>query len=151
MNNIKTIYVLIGIPGAGKTYYREKNLSTLNYISCDELREKHFGLERSFEIRQEVSKIIKENLVAMSLETQDFVVDSTYFNKKEERKFLFENFQNFNIIGVYLDTPLKKAISQNNLREEHRRILEKMIEKFYNELEPPSEEENFFDILEILK
>jgi predicted kinase len=149
MNNHKTIYVLIGIPGAGKSYYRETNLNSLKYISCDEIREKHFGQARSFEIRQKVTNIIKENLRALGSENCDFVIDSTYFNKKSEREFLFENFINYNIVAIYLNTSLERAILQNSQRETHRKIAREMIEKFYNEIEPPTQIEPFYEILNI--
>ena len=140
------IYLLIGIPGSGKTFYRENYFKKLAYLSCDEIREQFFGLQRSFEIRQKVRTILQNSILDLSIQEIDFVIDSTYFNKVYERLFLFEHCPNHKIIAVYIKTPLQKAILQNNLRESHRVISQEMIEKFNNEIEPPTDTELFFDI-----
>lgn len=149
MSAKNNIYLLIGIPASGKTFYRNKKLSQLNYISCDEIRENIFGFERSFEIRKQLTEIIKTRIISLASHNFDFVIDSTYFNKRDDRTFLFENFPNHNIVAIFFDTPFESAILQNSLRPKHRVIEISMIKKFNDEIEPPAPTEPFHKVIKI--
>src|SRR5690606_6848345 len=149
MRNKNNIFLLIGCPASGKSYFRKKYLNDYEYISCDEIREKEFGFIRTYEIRKKTTFIIKNEIIKLVSEEKNFVIDSTYFNSVNERKFLFEEISNYNIIAIFINVSFYKIVIQNTRRPPHRLISFRMLRKFYNEIQPPEKEEGFRLIFDI--
>lgn len=142
------IYLLIGAPGAGKSFYCKKNFSGIKIISCDELRESIFGEKRSLEIRKiikkNIEKIITEDVLSSKIE--NMVIDTTYFNEASERKFFFTLGNNVNINAIFIKSTLDLCLKQNKLRQGSRVIADNMVKNLFNRVSPPSYDEGFKSI-----
>lgn len=143
------IFLLIGCPASGKSYFRSKYLNNYDYISCDEIREREFGFIRTYAIREKTTCIIKNEIFRLVSEEKDFVIDSTYFNCANERKFFFKEKINYNIIAIFINVSFYKIVIQNTRRPPHRLISFRMLRKFYNEIQPPEKEEGFSLVFDI--
>ncbi len=144
-----SIFLLIGCPASGKSYFRNKYLADYIYISCDEIREREFGFLRTYEIRKKTSSIIKHEILKLVSEKKDFVIDSTYFNQANERAFLFNEISDYNIVAIFINTGFDKIVIQNTRRSFHRFISFKMLKKFYKDIQAPKKKEGFSLIIDI--
>jgi predicted kinase len=133
----------MGAPGSGKSSYVQNHLNSLRVISCDEIREKEFGYERSYRIRFFVLEIMLDEIKAAYETGRDFVVDSTYFNEGKTRKRLFRYIPASAVSVVFLNPGLDACLRQNSRRLGHRRVEAHMIEYLHECLDSPSEEEGF--------
>lgn len=80
-----TLYMLVGLPGAGKTEYAKKIDAYL--VSSDEIREKLFGDKDKVDNKKvfnEIEKIVKTRLKAGS----NVIYDATNINSNRRRMFL---------------------------------------------------------------
>lgn len=141
------IYLMIGAPGAGKSSYCEKELHGLEIISCDRLREEAFGDRRSYEIREVIKYRIKELVIAKVIDLQDdIVLDTTYFNEKQEREFLFSLGKNVSINAIFVKSTLERCLKQNKIRAHNRVVPDEMVEILFGRVCPPDYAEGFSSI-----
>ncbi|MBL4833135.1 MAG: AAA family ATPase [Pseudomonas sp.] len=141
------ICLMIGAPGSGKSHYCGVNFPSLKIISCDEIREEHFGLTRSYEIRETVKERMKELIVDMVENSTDkIVIDTTYFNELSERKFLFEFGPSVLVSAVYIHSSLELCLKRNRQRRAERRVADDMVAMLHSKVCPPEYSEGFYSI-----
>lgn len=118
------LYVMIGCPGSGKSTYAKKYLINDNteYISRDEVRfsllqdgESYFSRENEV-YREFIWRIYN----ALNNQHKDVIADATHLNDKSRAK-LFKSlpidFTKIDVIGIYMNTPLKICLEQNEIRK----------------------------------
>jgi hypothetical protein len=160
------LFILIGPPGVGKSYYVKKNLPDTTIISRDDVREKHaaknglayndlFSDEpRIVEINADIKAEVEELLASAVAEDKDVAIDMTNINRTE-RSYVLSRFPKDRFQFVALDFMIdpdnfEKLVRSNELRDiEHmkvgrrktlpRHFLKIMIDKY----EKPTEEEGF--------
>lgn len=146
---MKTINILIGIPGSGKSTFSSqlKNLKNIKILSTDEIRETLFGREFNQEIKDKVfDQLIKESITYLNrnLDTQDnLILDTTYLNTKSAREKFFSRLlpnlkekMEYITVRIYtFDTPLESCIERDKMREPHRVVGRSVIETLFSELE----------------
>lgn len=160
------LFVMIGPPGVGKSYYVRKNLPNTTIISRDDVREKHADLNgvkyndlfkdepKMVEINTIVKKEVEELLAHASAGDKDVAIDMTNINKVE-RSYILNRFSKDNFQFIALDFMIDpnnfdKLVRSNELRDmEHMKVgkrktlpkefLRIMIDKY----EKPTEEEGF--------
>lgn len=170
------LILLVGIPGSGKSTVA-KELGQV--FSSDEVREKLFGdssiqdheelateylknkgidltgLKPSRQrhlIHQASKELVFDKLhkeVATALKHGVTVVyDATNVSKKDRKKALkaFDGLYD-SAEAVYVKTPLKVALERNNKRA--RKVDQKVIKRMYRNLEEPSKEEGFNQVIVI--
>jgi predicted kinase len=142
------IYLMIGAPGSGKSYFCERNFKDIEIISCDQLREELFGDKRSYEIRETIKEKIKCIVSDRVTRKTDLVLDTTYFNEDIERIFLFQ-YKNINVHAIHLEASLTTCLANNNKRPVNRIISEEMITLLMGRLCPPTYSEGFKTIQHI--
>ncbi len=147
MSEKPNAYILIGAPGAGKSFYCGGHFEGLKIISCDEIREGIFGFKRSYEIRRQVRSFLFYEISKIADEYMDFVIDSTYYNFKIERQSLFELLYNYNIHAIYIDSTIDNCIKRNKIRPSERVVSEEIIRDFHLNIQPPSPSEGFKTII----
>lgn len=140
------VYLMIGAPGSGKSTYVSNYLSQYYIISCDDIREKSFGHERSFEIRSVVYEKILVLIRDLVRKNISFVIDTTYFNEIKCRKELSNYMLVKNIQVMYFEKTLELCLSQNIKREPSRIIKPEMIKYLFDKVDPPGEYEGFKSI-----
>jgi len=112
------VYLMVGIPGSGKDYYVNNNLSDIESISYDKFRHdlgiKHGDKKGTGQIIQASKKRAKE---LMAKDT-DFVWNATNL-MKDRRGELIDLFMSYGatVHIVYVERPLKTILVQNKDRE----------------------------------
>ena len=105
-----TVYILIGVPGAGKTYYTQHKLNGKKVISRDIIRseigikgEKPQGNKKQEEL---VTKIFNEELIKCCKIGKDFVIDNTNVRKlyRDEYKGIILEYKP-KIVYIYIEAP----------------------------------------------
>lgn len=140
-------YMLIGLPGSGKSFYTKKlNEETGAIIhSSDAIREELFGSE---EVQTESSKVfdllhrrVKEDLA----KGNDVIYDATNINSKRRRAFLQElKKYNCKKTAIFIATPYEKCLKQNKLRA--RKVPEYVIKRMYMSFNVPCMQEGFDEV-----
>lgn len=146
---MKILYIMCGPPGSGKTWVAKNILfnSKTAYISRDEIR---FNLVKEDELYfSQERKVFKQfiQLIQSALTNESFhsvIADATHINIFSRRKLLnalnlspYKNERAIEIIPVWVCTPLKICLAQNNLREGRARVSEEKITDIYNSCSHP--------------
>ena len=141
-----TLNIAIGIPGAGKSTYLKK-LNAV-YVSSDEIRKELFGDEGVQDNPQKVFAVLNSRVSKALKEGKDVTYDATNVNRKS-RKQIFKDYKGVadKIVAYYFDIPVEEAIKRNNARQ--RVVPEEAIMRMYGNLNPPTLEEGFDEILRI--
>lgn len=144
------LFVMVGAPGAGKsTYCRNHVQRGEKYISRDNIRfskvslkEKYFSKEK--EVFKEFCKQINE---ALDKGTNVYA-DATHISKKSRAK-LIKNVKGYDsLCAVVINAPVETALAQNENRKNTRRYVPKsIIRRMTAQLEMPTEEEGFDEII----
>lgn len=107
------VYMMIGIPGAGKSTWIKNNVPDLPVVSRDIIRAELGMCELGDKIvgtRNEEDKVTEEEYKKMDkycTERQSFVVDDTNTNKTHRRKMVdYLKERGAKVIFIHLDTPL---------------------------------------------
>lgn len=126
--NKPSLYILVGIPCSGKSYYTEKIFKPKNIkiVSTDEIRievsgTRKFDIDRNNEIFETAFSRIKEELIS----GRDVVFDATNTNKKHRRTVIkLEKSCNSRIVAVVMKTPLAVCLKRNRERPEESKLPE---------------------------
>ncbi|TAE10966.1 MAG: HD domain-containing protein [Bacteroidetes bacterium] len=132
------VYLMCGIPGAGKDTWIRQNVPDLPMVSLDAIRER---LDLDFKdnqgkVLQESQEEAKKYLRAK----KSFVWNATNINR-QRRQGLIDLFTVYKarVIVVYVHCSLEKALAQNRQREVQ--IKDNVIARFFAKLEPPTLDE----------
>lgn len=156
------VYVLIGVPGSGKTTYANKVLHAelpvgrstdfaerikdiqVVHISSDNIREELYGNEAEQSKNAKVFEAFYKRLKVALEEGKDVVLDATNINRKT-RKRIFENVPKGTQVEAHI---VWAAINTAIYRDSHRdRVVGKeVILKIAKRFEAPWYDEGFSDI-----
>ena len=145
----KKLWIMIGIPGSGKTTYAKNILipkikllnETVNYISRDEIRFSMLTEEDSYFAKEDAvySEFISQ--ISKSIENYDnTIADATHLNLPSRKKLInslndiLKKYHIF-IIGTIMTTPFEICDQRNNKREGRLKVpfttLKNMYEKSF--------------------
>lgn len=114
-----TLYVMVGIPGAGKTTYAKTKFGHAVRIGSDDLRKEFFGKELTLRGYRMIHRTMLQRASESLREGRDVVIDcmnasvrarSAYFQILPKGTF---------IAAVYLKTPVREALRNNRNRSRH--------------------------------
>lgn len=135
------LYIMMGIPGSGKSTWCEENISNKNtYVSRDRVR---FGLlkpgdnyfAKENEVYKEFISIIDKKLMTYN----EVYVDQTSLNSGARRKLIRSlQIKPDEIHVIWLKTPLQKSLLQNAKRKGLERVPDHSIIQMYGRLERPT-------------
>lgn len=146
------MYVMIGAPGCGKSYYIKQHLKDgESVISRDKIRfsllkdgDDYFSKEKEVysEFIKQINEAIDKNI--------DFYVDQTSLNYAARSK-LFNHIKKKpkEIIAIYINISLNKILYQNSLRTGRELVPEDAVINMFNSIQTPTEEEGFTEIWEV--
>lgn len=146
------MYVMIGVPGSGKSTYAEKlsevikcsDLSSLPIISRDTVRvelglcnetEKCVGTKDE---EKKVTKLLEEKIINIASVGKSFIIDNTSL-KKVYRDAYYNTIKEFNVVPIfiYVEAPSLK----DNFARRYGQIDESIIQHMYDNFEFPSKSE----------
>lgn len=143
------VYMMIGIPGLGKTTYARKisKEKGLPIISTDEVRNMHPNWEEA-KIWPEVYRLCGEYLKA----GQSIIFDATNITPAVRKRFI-ENvqtyYQNFDLYAYVMKASLNDCLTRvekRNLDPNERYLPLDVIPSYYHKLIEPTYEEGFTKI-----
>lgn len=144
------LIVLSGVPGSGKSYFcktiKKIKESHVYVVSSDELRREITGRQSNLNEDELMWKIFFSLAKTYSLDKDGVVVlDATHVSKKmrvDRNKKLKHLFEEVDLVMWNID---KQVVANQNLQREYP-IAPDVLERFYQILELPTEDdEKFFD------
>ncbi len=137
MNNL---FVLMGLPGAGKSTFAKILLnikSDINYLSSDELRKQFWEYKDN---HKKIFNIMHEKTLEYLQNGRDVIYDSTNL----ERKYRIELYQKAKenstptkVVIVFIHNGLEKAIGQSKQRKNRTDVNEQLIRDMYRTVQVP--------------
>lgn len=154
---MKTLYIICGVPGSGKTHYAKNHLiphAHYSYISRDEIR---FDLvkedEDYFSKENDVFCIFVDEIVHdLKNPLNDCVIaDATHINWASRKKLInaigkkipLDN--QINIIPIVVQTNLETCLERNHQREGCAVVPDEVIKHMYNRFRNPSRDPFDYD------
>ena len=145
------LFVCVGIPGSGKTFWSKQFAKDNNLIrlSSDELR----GLYGKDETDQSVSKDVFRCIDVITRyflkQGKSIIVDATHYRKLSREKVLKAGRDyNVPVTAVVFRTPFKICFQRN--KERARCVPEFVLQTMTSGWEEPTKEEGFFNIADIV-
>lgn len=143
------MYIMCGIPGAGKSTYLKKRFSQPPFvISRDEIRFKIVREdEEYFSHEEEVyNNFINEIQTALKFKAEIFV-DATHLNEGSRTKLLRSlgaSLKDVEVNAIWMRTPLDVALEQNEKRQGTRAYVPRgVIRRMWSQFTVPTKEEGF--------
>lgn len=125
----KTMVIMIGIQGSGKSTFCKEHLSSFYRINLDTLKTRHqeqLAIDECFKCEK------------------NFVIDNTNPTIEEREKYILQaEKEGYKIIGYFLESKIKDCIERNNQRVGKACIPAKAIAATSNKLQLPSYDEGF--------
>lgn len=143
-----TLYLLVGVPGAGKTTWALQH-PQLVHISSDAIRKELFGKEMTLRGYHRVHRIMMERALDHLAAGQDVVLDSSHLSIRARRKVLQALPEDAQVVAVHIATPVSQALVNNQMRERHVPRIGICLSG--KRLVEPSEAEGFDRVLRIQK
>lgn len=141
-----TLYVMIGVPGSGKSTYANKLFSDLPIISRDIIR---FNMikhdEHYFTHEKEVFQQFVDEITFQLRLGQSVVADATHVTKKSRRKLLTaidKSIKDYDLVYVVMLTSLKECLERNEKREGLAHVPDDVIYQAHELFECPYVEED---------
>lgn len=153
----KTLWLMCGAPGSGKSYFAKNILANDDhwlYVSRDEIR---FQIvkndEEYFSHETEVYNCFVRNIqLLLDITKQGNVIaDATHLNKSSRMKLLNRlNLDGVNVIPVYFNTPEHICQERNKEREGRARVPSGILHKMYlSRSHPSSDGYKYAGVLEV--
>ncbi len=127
--DMKTMYIMIGIQGIGKTTFCLRHLPEIPRVNLDTLK-------------------TRNNEKRMILECQanglSYVVDNTNPTREDRARYITAaKTEGYRVVGYFMQSRLQECIRRNDLRQGKERIPATAIAMTSNRLEMPSRSEGF--------
>ena len=143
------LIMLIGIQGSGKTTYSKvlKQKYDARVISTDKIRQTFLNIEEK-DVFPTLYKLCAKEL----RQGYNVIIDATHITPKV-RKRTFDALNEFNVnyekVAYYIKTPLEVCVKRVDIRNQDPNELFlplEVIESYFKNLIPPTEEEGFNEI-----
>lgn len=159
------IYVLVGPPGVGKSYWVEQNVPNPYIISYDKVVDavrKPLGLKydeiagpRAGIHRKEIERLHKDRIRSAASSDKDIVVDMTNMGSKARRRALAAiqgREGDYEKIAVFFDYRgmedlVQRSVERRAAKLDDKHLSRKIIEDMLARFEMPTQEEGFDDII----
>jgi predicted kinase len=156
---MSTLYVMVGVPGSGKSTYarkiqNENRGQMIVYISRDIIR---LGILKEndpyFSREDEVYDAFCD-AIAECLKNYDVIADATHMSHGARAKLINAlayrgmTEDKYDLVFVYMDVPLDECIRRDSLREGRAHVTEPVIRRMHRSLSCPKMDE-FANVKEV--
>lgn len=141
-----TLYMTIGLPGSGKSYYANvlKENENVSIVSSDKLREELWGDENIQGDNELLFDTLQKRILGNLLLDRDVIYDATNINAKRRRKYLKGVKIECRKVCLFFLTDIDICKERNNSRE--RKVPEEVIERMYRTIQIPQYSEGWDEI-----
>jgi predicted kinase len=130
------IIVLVGIPGSGKSTLAQTRFPNHIRMNLDTLHTR---------------KKEDDEISACLANGRDIIVDNTNTTTKSRKKYLqIAKLFGIRISALYLNCPVDLALKRNAKRVGREHVPEKAIRFYFKILQPPSKDEGFDEVEELI-
>lgn len=142
------LFVLMGVPGSGKSTWCKNHITNETYVSRDEIR---FSLisenDEYFSKESIVFNTFIEKINNALNNGEDVFADATHLNRASRNKIIKQIHAPVEEINViWIKTPLEEALRRNSQRMGRAYVPESVIRKMFASMESPEFEEGFSKI-----
>lgn len=113
-----TLYVLMGLPGAGKSTWAAAQQNTV-HVSSDAIRKELFGSELVHIFNKSVMGIFRIRVRKALRQGNDVVADTCHMTRQQRQRTLAAAPQGTRKVLVYIDASVKQAIKGDLKRKRH--------------------------------
>jgi predicted kinase len=151
-----TCYIMVGLPGVGKSTYIRANLSNMVVHSSDQIIEDYAQSINSTyddvfrDYIDEATKIFKQNVQDSIKNNESFIVDRTNLTKKSRRAILSSLPKKYSLKAIVIEVDDIIHTKYLNSRKT-KTIPQSVIDNFKTIFEFPTTDEGFVDIIHIKK
>lgn len=142
-----TLYIMVGVPGAGKTTYAKNELSHAVYIGADALREQFYGKEMTLRGYRRIHHIMLKSARKYLRQGHDVVIDCTNISVNTRKQYQSILSRHDKIIAVYVNVPVWQALLNNSKRRRHVPMLGILF--MHLRLKKPHKAEGFSKIIKL--
>ena len=153
-----TAYILVGVPGSGKSWYAANVLAKQHpnavYISTDQYVDAYaLGLGKTYSevFNQVMPRAIQHMIDAVILATtrkQDIIWDQTSTTINSRRK-KFNMLHKYNMVAIMFETPPPAELAHRLTNRPNKIIPPTVIESMISNFELPTKSEGFSEIIVI--
>ncbi len=131
-NYKKTLFIMIGIQGSGKSYFTHKYLPIYKYISLDLLNTRN---------KEQIA--LEDGLKLGS----SCVIDNTNPTKIERKRYIdCAKVNGYRVVGIYFRSVVSECIERNSKRTGKAQVPLKAILSTVKKLEQPTYDEGFDEL-----
>ena len=147
--NKPNLYMLIGIPGSGKSTFAKLIQPVLNYkiLSSDEYRKNMFGSEDDQEHNSQIFTKLHEDMNDLLSKGENVCYDATNIKRSDRKACLKSISYPCEKIAIFIRCSVDEAKKRNSNRD--RIVPDEVIDKMYSNLIEPSIDEGFDEIINI--
>jgi predicted kinase len=148
-----TIYMLVGVPGSGKTTWIRNNkhnavvLSTDDYIEKIAAKQGKTYSEIFKDAIGDATDQMEKDLIQAVRNERDIIWDQTNLTAKTRKNKLSRIPKRYKKVGVYFSVP--QDLRDRLASRPGKTIPEPVIISMINQLQPPTKEEGFDEILAV--
>lgn len=151
-----TLYMMIGIPGSGKSTWRKAYLSDAIIVSPDDILEEKYNYEwtpqRAGQAWRECYRRIGALVHEAALDDSDRAIEVVFdavFPTPQDRNALLNICKGMGVkvVAVYFAIPLDTCKARNDLRPSNRKVPYKQLENFERRMTPPADYEGFDEVI----
>lgn len=141
-----TLYMMMGIPGSGKSTYAKENFPDEIYVSRDVIR--YSLLKRGdayFSKEKETFELYANTIASCLAKYGAAVADATHLNPASRKKLIKAvscKIKNFDVIIIWVNTAPTECMRRNAGREGRARVPDDQLINMYNALVAPKKTED---------
>lgn len=148
----KRLYLMMGVPGSGKSTYVKSMLKYGDiYVSRDEIRYSLLTDEDDYFAKEnEVIRTFIENIdksLVMEEYCGDVYADATHLSPKSRAQVLNQLKNKDKVSVIYLDIPLNIILERNAQRKGRALVPENVVRRMYNSIILPTKEEGIEELI----
>ena len=145
----RKLYILIGVPGSGKSTWAKAQHNAV-VLSSDDIRLEKFGTLDCQEKNKEVFQLLHNRLEYYTqYSDSNIMYDATNINQRR-RKAIFEKHKsNFEVVAVVFDLPIDKLLKNNNKREGLAVVPEYVIKRMAKDIQWPTVDVDCNSIIDV--